>query len=221
MTSTTTPGHPPGTFTLYGARPCCARVRFGLGTSQRIWPALGVRAAYRVFGRRCRSSGSPPRAGGRASSWQREDWSFEHASLGVYLRTLPDEAPPICCWSRLGRPRRPDAVARPGGRRGGAAAGAARTAAHGRSAGMGPATCRSSRARSTTCGPARGARSCGARGYRAFARCGNALAYAASARPAGRPAGAARPPASPRDYTRRFAHVFGLQRTHARRRCSA
>jgi hypothetical protein len=58
-------------------------LRFGLTASQRLWPALGVRAAYRLFG-----TPLPPkwlyRGQGPGAEWRREGWAFEHASVGIY-----------------------------------------------------------------------------------------------------------------------------------------
>ena len=49
MTSSiTTPLHTTGRY--YGESPGMRLVRLALGTAQRLWPALAVRAAYRVFG---------------------------------------------------------------------------------------------------------------------------------------------------------------------------
>lgn len=58
-------------------------LRFGLTASQRLWPALAVRAAYRVFG-----TPLPPkwlyRGQGPGAEWRRESWAFEDAGVGIY-----------------------------------------------------------------------------------------------------------------------------------------
>ena len=64
-------------------------VRLGLTTSERLWPALGVRAAHRIFG-------TPLplkwlyRAQAPGAGWRREAWSFENASLGLYHLATQD-----------------------------------------------------------------------------------------------------------------------------------
>ena len=64
-------------------------LRFALTTSQRLWPALGVRAAYRLFG-----TPLPPkwlyRAQGPGAEWRREGWAFEDAGVGIYHLAAQD-----------------------------------------------------------------------------------------------------------------------------------
>src|SRR4051794_21283232 len=68
--------------------------RWGLGASQRLWPALAVRAAYRLF-----VTPLPPRWLSRrrrwSPDWQRQAWSFEDASLTLYSRAAPPEVPVV------------------------------------------------------------------------------------------------------------------------------
>lgn len=75
----------------YSANRMTRALRFGLGTSQRLWPALGVRAAYRLFG-----TPLPPkwlyRGQQPGADWRRERWAFEHASLGIYHLAAQDSA---------------------------------------------------------------------------------------------------------------------------------
>lgn len=73
-----------------GTGPALPLLRLGLTASQRLWPALAVRAAHRLFG-----TPVPPRPLGsrwRAApaGWQAATWPFERASLTVYT---PTDAP--------------------------------------------------------------------------------------------------------------------------------
>lgn len=64
-------------------------VRLGLTTAERLWPALGVRVAHRIFG-------TPLplkwlyRAQAPGAGWRREAWSFENAGLGLYHLATQD-----------------------------------------------------------------------------------------------------------------------------------
>jgi len=84
MTSTSTPaaGHAAQS-NYYRPSRTMRALRFGLTASQRLWPALGVRAAYRLFG-----TPLPPkwlyRGQGPGAEWRREGWAFEDASVGIY-----------------------------------------------------------------------------------------------------------------------------------------
>lgn len=66
-------------------------VRLGLTTAERLWPALGVRVAHRIFG-------TPLplkwlyRAQAPGAGWRREAWPFENASLGLYHLATQDSA---------------------------------------------------------------------------------------------------------------------------------
>ncbi len=64
--------------------------RVGLTASERIWPALAVRAAYRLFG-----TPLPPKWINRRRSWPAdwhiEQWPFEDASITLYA---PASGPP-------------------------------------------------------------------------------------------------------------------------------
>ena len=199
----------------YGGGPLMRLLRLGLGASQRLWPALGVRAAYRVFG-----TPLPPKWLSRRqapdAAWRREAWAFENADLGVYTLAAPSpEAPRVLLahgWG--GHAGQLLALAR-------AVHAAGFTPvllempAHGASRGTASNLPQFARAldyvaaRLTAHGAplqAAVAHSLGA----------NALAYAASrGLPAERLVLLA-PPASPLAYTRYFAQVFGLsERTRA------
>ena len=71
------------TSTYYNASPAVRLFRWGLGVLQRLWPALGVRAAYRLVGTPLPSRWlSRPRR--FPAGWQHEAWPFENASLTIY-----------------------------------------------------------------------------------------------------------------------------------------
>jgi pimeloyl-ACP methyl ester carboxylesterase len=196
----------------YGASRLMRAMRFGLGASQRLWPALGVRAAYRVFG-----TPLPPkwlyRGQHPGADWRHEAWSFEEASAGIYHLAAQDsaaESAPVVLlvhgWGGHAGQMLPLAQAL-------AAAGLRpvllELPAHGRSAGT--ATNGAQFARAIDYVTARLANDGAAlRAVVAHSLGANALAYAA-----GRGLPAERivllaPPASPREYTRYFAHAFGL-----------
>ena len=196
----------------YGASRLMRAMRFCLGASQRLWPALGVRAAYRVFG-----TPLPPkwlyRGQHPGADWRREAWSFENASVGIYHLAAQDsaaESAPVVLlvhgWGGHAGQMLPLAQAV-------AAAGLRpvllELPAHGRSEGT--ATNGAQFARAIDYVTARLAADGRAlRAVVAHSLGANALAYAA-----GRGLPAERivllaPPASPREYTRYFAHAFGL-----------
>ncbi|MGE0099891.1 MAG: alpha/beta hydrolase, partial [Hydrogenophaga sp.] len=64
-------------------------LRWALGLSERLWPALAVRGAYRLFG-----TPLPPQWLHRRSTalagWQATPWAFEQASITLYQ---PQPAP--------------------------------------------------------------------------------------------------------------------------------
>jgi pimeloyl-ACP methyl ester carboxylesterase len=80
------------TYSYYGTSPMIRMFRFALGSAQRLWPALAVRAAYRVFG-----SPLPPkwlnRRGAWDASWRSDSWDFEGASLTTYSPAVGPHAP--------------------------------------------------------------------------------------------------------------------------------
>lgn len=66
--------------------------RLALTASQRVWPALAVRAAYRLF-----ATPLPPKWLQRGTtwdaSWRVEQWPFEDATLTVYARPVAPHGP--------------------------------------------------------------------------------------------------------------------------------
>jgi pimeloyl-ACP methyl ester carboxylesterase len=76
----------------YGASPGIRLFRLALGTSQRLWPALAVRAAYRLFG-----TPLPPKWMNRGKawdeSWRIESWPFESAGITLYTQPVAPHGP--------------------------------------------------------------------------------------------------------------------------------
>ncbi len=74
--------------TYFGDSPAMRLFRLGLGASQRLWPSLAVRAAYRLFGTPLPAR--PLRGLSRQRSWpagwQVERWPFERAGLTLYTQ---------------------------------------------------------------------------------------------------------------------------------------
>ena len=193
----------------YGGAGLALRLfRLALGASQRVWPGLAVRAAGRLF-RTPLPLKWLQRRGGMGAGWRTESWPFEDASITVYQPAAAPQAPLALLvhgWGGQARQMLPLA--------GALAARGLRPVllempAHGRSAGT--ASNLPQFARAIDYAVARlqheghtvqllGAHSLGA----------NAAAYAAArALPVGKLVLLA-PPASPRNYTRYFAQVFGL-----------
>jgi pimeloyl-ACP methyl ester carboxylesterase len=71
------------TSTFYQASPGIRFFRAALGASERVWPSLAVRLAYRLF-----LTPLPPkwlhRRGAWQKAWHTEQWPFEDASITVY-----------------------------------------------------------------------------------------------------------------------------------------
>ena len=183
--------------------------RWGLGASQQLWPALAVRAAYRLFG-----TPLPPKWISRRRSWSPdwhiEQWPFEDASLTLYSRPAAPHGPVVLLvhgWGghagqmlalaeQLGaQGLRPVIVEMP---------------AHGRSGGSVSNLPQFARvleyvtARLLQQGHT-------LRAVVAHSLAANAGAYAASRGLAAGRLVLLAPPASPLEYTRLFAHVFGLK----------
>ena len=74
------------TTAYYEANPAVRMLRTGLATSQRLWPSLAVRAAYRLFGTPFPLKWSQRRAS-PGQGWQREQWAFEDGSVALYRRS--------------------------------------------------------------------------------------------------------------------------------------
>ncbi|MGJ7502584.1 alpha/beta fold hydrolase [Variovorax sp. ZT5P49] len=213
MTSTSTPaaGHAAQS-NYYKPSRTMRALRFGLTTSQRLWPALGVRAAYRLFG-----TPLPPkwlyRGQGPGAEWRREGWAFEDASVGIYHLAAQDsgaESAPVVLlvhgWGGHAGQMLPLAQAV-------AAAGLRpvllELPAHGRSAGTMSNSPQFARAIAyVTARLAADGHAVRAAVAHSLGANGLALA-AARGLPAERLVLLA-PPASPREYTRYFAHTFGL-----------
>ncbi|OUM01514.1 alpha/beta hydrolase [Variovorax sp. JS1663] len=199
----------------YGASPWMRALRLALGASQRAWPALAVRAAYRLFG-------TPlplkwlNRRHGPAAGWQREAWAFEDADLGLYTpAAITLGAPRVLLvhgWGGHAGQMVPLAQAL-------VAAGFAplllEMPAHGRSAGT--VSNLPQFARAIEYVAARLAlEGSPLRAVAAHSLGANALAYAASRGLRAERLVLLAPPASPHAFTRYFAHVFGLsERTRA------
>jgi alpha-beta hydrolase superfamily lysophospholipase len=79
------------TTAYYRTVPGVGTLRFVLGALERLWPAMAVRAACRLF-----LTPLPPKwlARGKAwgSEWQRTEWPFEDASVTVYTMEAGIEA---------------------------------------------------------------------------------------------------------------------------------
>jgi len=196
------------TSAFYQASPGIRLFRAALTTSQRLWPALAVRAACRLF-----LTPLPPKWLNRRkawdASWRIESWPFESASLTVYSQAAAPHGPVVLLvhgWgghagqmlalaeSLAAQGLRPVLLEMPG---------------HGRSAG----------AESTLPQFTRAIEYVAARlmqqGYKLRALVAHSLGASASAYVASRGLPIERlvllaPPASPPEYTRLFAQVFGL-----------
>jgi pimeloyl-ACP methyl ester carboxylesterase len=196
------------TSAFYQASPGIRLFRLALGTSQRLWPSLAVRAAYRLFGTPLPPKWLTRRANWDAS-WRIERWPFEQAGVTMYSRPVAPHGPVVLLvhgWGGSARQMLPlaEALAQHGLR-----PVLLEMPAHGRSAG----------AVSNLPQFARAIEYVAARlvqeGHTLRAVVAHSLAANATAFAASRGLAVERlvllaPPASPREYTRLFAHVFGL-----------
>ncbi|MBX3585322.1 MAG: alpha/beta fold hydrolase [Ramlibacter sp.] len=199
------------TSAFYQASPGIRLFRLALGTFQRVWPALGVRAAYRLFGTPLPPRWMNPR-GAWDAHWRIEAWPFEDASITLYSQPVAPHGPLVLLlhgWGGHARQMLPlaDALAANGMR-----PVIVEMPAHGRSAGAVSNLPQFARvidyviARLMQDGHRVGA-------VVAHSLAANAAAYAASrGTPMDRLVLLA-PPASPHEYTRLFAQVFGLSET--------
>jgi pimeloyl-ACP methyl ester carboxylesterase len=193
--------------TYYQANPGTRWLRWALGLSEKLWPALAVRGAYRVFG-----TPLPPkwlhRRQPALAAWRATPWPFEQASITLYE---PPGAPgPVVLllhgWGGHAAQMLPLAQAL---RDQGLRPVLVDLPAHGRSQGSTSNLPQFARAieyltaRLQQLGHE-------VRAVAAHSLAANALAYAAArGLPVARLALLA-PPASPHAYTRLFAKVFGL-----------
>lgn len=182
--------------------------RLALGASQRLWPALAVRAAYRLF-----ATPLPPkwlnRRGEWGADWKIEHWPFEQADLTVYSQPVAPHGPVALLvhgWGgHAGQLRAlADALAQHGLR-----PVLLEMPAHGRSAGAVSNLPQFARAIEYAVGRLQ------QDGHQVRVLAAHSLGANAAAFAAARGLPVERlvllaPPASPREYTRYFAHVFGL-----------
>lgn len=202
---------------FYASNPATRVLRVALGTAQRVWPALGLRLAYRLFG-----TPLPPRWLRRdrpwPGHWTQERWAFEDASLTLHhpLRhpAAPEKSAPaegrcvllVHGWGGHAAQMLPLAQAlivqglRPV---------LLDLPAHGRNAGRVSNLPQFARAIEYTL--ARLAQQGQTvQGVVAHSLAANALAFAAARGLPTERVVLLAPPASPREYTRLFAQVFGL-----------
>lgn len=199
----------------YQSTPGTRWVRWALGLSERVWPALAVRGALRLFG-----TPLPPkwlhRRQPALARWQATPWPFEQASLTLYEPPPGPHGPVVLLLHGWGghaaqmlplaqaliqQGLRPVLVDLP---------------AHGRSQGSTSNLPQFARAIEYLTARLQ-QQGHEVRGVVAHSLAANALAYAAArGLPVARLALLA-PPASPHAYTRLFAMVFGLrEETRAR-----
>lgn len=197
------------TAAFYNASPLTRIFRWGLGASQQLWPALAVRAAYRLFG-----TPLPPKWVSRrrkwSPDWHIEQWPFEDASVTMYSRPVAPAGPVVLLvhgWG--GHAGQMLALAEVLGAQGLRPV-ILEMPAHGRSSGsvtnlpqfarvLEYVTARLQQQGHTL------------RAVVAHSLSANAGAYAASRGLAAGRLVLLAPPASPLEYTRLFAHVFGLR----------
>lgn len=182
--------------------------RLALGTSQRLWPALAVRAAYRLF-----ATPLPPKWLNRRTpwdaNWRIERWPFEQASVTVYSQAAAPHGPVVLLvhgWGGHARQMLPlaEALGQHGLR-----PVLVEMPAHGRSSGSVSNLPQFARAIEYVAARLQHEGHT-LRAVVAHSLAANAAAYAASRGLAAERLVLVAPPASPREYTRLFATVFGL-----------
>lgn len=195
----------------YSASPGIRLFRLALGTSQRLAPALAVRAAYRLFG-----TPLPPKWLQRRSPWDArwriEAWPFEDASVTLYSPAVGPHAPIALLvhgWGGHAKQMLPlaESLAQQGFK-----PVIVEMPAHGASRGSVSNLPQFVRAIEYVVSRLI------QEGHTVHVLAAHSLAANAAAYAAGRSLPVQRlvllaPPASPRDYTRYFAHVFGLSET--------
>ena len=199
------------TSAFYQASPGIRVFRIALGTFQRLWPSLAVRAAYRLFG-----TPLPPRWLNRQrpwdANWRTQEWAFEKASVTIYSPAAAPHGPVALLvhgWG--GNARQMLALAETLSQQGLTPV-LVDLPAHGRSAGSVSNLPQFVRAIEYV------AARLMQEGHRVRVVVAHSLAANATAYAAARGLQTDRivllaPPASPREYTRLFANVFGLSET--------
>ena len=199
------------TSAFYNASPLTRIFRWGLGASQQLWPALAVRAALRLFG-----TPLPPKWINRrrkwTPDWHIEQWPFEDASITLYSRPVAPHGTLVMLVHGWGGHAGQMLALADRLQAQGLRAVILEMPAHGRSAG--PTSNLPQFARAIDYAAARLQQ----QGFRldavvAHSLGASAAAFAASRGLALRKLVLLAPPASPLEYTRLFAHVFGLSET--------
>lgn len=200
---------PTAAASYYGQGPVLRLTRLGLALTQQLWPALAVRAALRLFG-----TPLPPRWLRRSrpwpAHWAHERWPFERSGLTLYRDTRADPSAQAVLlmhgWGGHAGQMLPLAQAL-------AEAGLQvlllEMPAHGRSAGRTSNLPQFARALEYAAARLR-AQGLDLQAVVAHSLGANAAAYAASRGLALQRLVLLAPPASPYEYTRLFARMFGL-----------
>ncbi len=194
---------------LYGSNTGVRLLRWLLAATQRLWPGLAVRAAARLFGTPMPPRWLQRRRAGDAG-WEVESWAFEQASLTLYSVAAGGPRSRIALlvhgWGGHAGQMLPlaQALAQQG-----LAPVLVEMPAHGRSAGSVSNLPQFVRALDYVAARLQ------QQGHRVQVLAAHSLAANAAAYAAARGLAAGRlvliaPPASPREYTRFFARVFGL-----------
>lgn len=192
----------------YQATPGTRWLRWALGLSERVWPALAVRGAYRLFG-----TPLPPkwlhRQQPALAAWQATPWAFEDASITLYEPPPGPHGPVVLLlhgWGGHAAQMLPLAQAlAPQGVR----PMLVDLPAHGRSNGSTSNLPQFARAIEYLAARLR-QQGHEVRGVVAHSLTANALAYAAARGLPVERLTLLAPPASPHEYTRLFAKVFGI-----------
>jgi pimeloyl-ACP methyl ester carboxylesterase len=196
------------TSTFYQSSPGIRFFRAALSASERLWPALAVRLAYRLF-----LTPLPPkwlhRRGSWHKAWRTEQWPFEDANVTVYSPAAAPHAPVVLLvhgWGGHAAQMLPlaEAIAARGLR-----PVLVEMPAHGRSRGGMSALPQFARAIDYVAARLQ------QQGFELRALVAHSLGASAAAYVASRGLAIQRlvllaPPASPPEYTRLFAQVFGL-----------
>jgi pimeloyl-ACP methyl ester carboxylesterase len=190
------------------AGPAVRLFRLALGASQRLWPSLAVRAAYRLF-----ATPLPPKWLHRRAPWDAnwsiERWPFEQASITMYSRVAAPTGPVVLLvhgWGGHARQMLPlaEALGQQGLR-----PVLAEMPAHGGSSGTVSNLPQFARAIEYVAARLQH-EGHALRAVVAHSLGANAAAFAASRGLAAERLVLLAPPASPREYTRLFAAMFGL-----------